>query len=56
MYLYNNPNSYRDVAKYQDSKFINSNVNPEINIENNNKIELSLNIVNASFVREIALF
>lgn len=35
MYLYNNPNSYRDVAQYQDSKFISSN-NTELKEKSNN--------------------
>ena len=38
MYLYNNPNSYRDVAQYQDSKF---NISPskEENVNRSNRFE-----------------
>lgn len=46
MYLYNNPNSYRDVAQYQDSSFVNSNNEIKSNTKNkdferNNNYEYS---------------
>lgn len=37
MYLYNNPNSYRDVVQYQDSKFVNSSFNQSIDVVSNKK-------------------
>jgi len=52
MYLYNNPNSYKDVAQYQDSKFVPSNKESKVLEEKNEQKEQKYENVNTIDTKE----